>query len=184
MTIHRPLMAATVLTLLATSHAQADDYKMYPGTFCQPNNPSIAVYDGFGGICNTSTSLALTVRCPVVRDEPDGGFPNEVRHSARTGNKNEKVECVLRNMQTFALDGAGPSNNGAGMAAFFAELTDVEYTDNNDFQVQHVFTHLAGVGDIPFGPYMLSCRLPASKVVVNDRRVQSCLYNYGMRELD
>jgi hypothetical protein len=186
MNMHRPLLAATALTLpfVTITHALADDYKTYPGTFCQTNTPSIAVYDSFGGICNTSNSADLIVRCPVVRDEPDGGFPNEVRHSGRSGNKDERVKCVLRNMRTFASNGAGPSNTGVGMAAFFANLTDISYTDNADFQVQHVFTHLSGIGDIPFGAYVLTCTLPNSFVVVGGQQVQSCLYNYSIRELD
>jgi len=70
-------VCARVLLLtvaLGSPHAFAQDGKAYPGASCQPEHPqdrSIAYYWG-GRVRNLSSSVSLTLSCPVIKDQNSG----------------------------------------------------------------------------------------------------------------
>jgi hypothetical protein len=70
--------ALAIMALLSVSHpilAQELDVKAYPGTFCQQNDPDVAVvmYDERGAILVVEIGTgSVRVICPVVRDETVG----------------------------------------------------------------------------------------------------------------
>ncbi len=60
--------AVLVGCLLATATAAAVDEKVFPGSVCQPATGPVA-YFGDGSVGNLSTTDAVIVMCPVVRDD-------------------------------------------------------------------------------------------------------------------
>jgi hypothetical protein len=72
-----PFLMAMVMSVTTTSSAFAADVKTYPAQLCVKegfNQGELSV-GAFGEISNQSTTSALKVTCPIVRDDFDGGFP-------------------------------------------------------------------------------------------------------------
>lgn len=70
MTITQRFLLITSISLAAVTTAQAEDGKVYPGTFCQGSlvgNPPITHYDG-RHLRNDSTTNSAVVVCPAVKD--------------------------------------------------------------------------------------------------------------------
>lgn len=64
---HFGLLAAFVLYLGATSGAEAQDAKTFPGVQCQASGSSQDLYYGTSEIANRTTATKSAV-CPIVRD--------------------------------------------------------------------------------------------------------------------
>ena len=156
-----------IVTLAASSMALAGpdspgtDWKTFNGTGCQSNVP--VVYSQQGSICNQSKEQAVYVHCPITRDYSDSKeFPIYIRHSGRSGRKDEKLTCILRAMNTTG------STEDATIYGYYANLTSIANVGSasSTLFVNHVHTDLTkgGIGSIPFGALTLTCRLPASKI--------------------
>jgi hypothetical protein len=65
-------LTAAIGGLFTTSTAHAVDNKAYPGSLCATNlAPGVAAnYDQKGRILNQSSTIAMDVTCPIVRDNP------------------------------------------------------------------------------------------------------------------
>ena len=65
------ILSALVLSgVLGAPTAWAVDDKVYPGTMCvrDNNGGGSAYYSGSGRLFNASSTSAMTVTCPIVRD--------------------------------------------------------------------------------------------------------------------
>lgn len=167
------------LLIGVASSATADtNWKTFPGTSCQTNS-SNAFYDGFGGLCNESRREDMSITCAVTRDYSISKFPIELMVSGRSGNPDQDMTCVFRNLRLNAED------SGESMAAFFAEMEPIESNAATTIRTRGPVTNLKS--DIPaedFGAHVLVCTLPASRFVKDRVQVTSCLYNYSVREWD
>jgi hypothetical protein len=169
------ILTATMVSAASTAMA---DWKTYAGTECEANT-SNASYDPYGGICNTSSSSDLWIRCPVVRDLAESGFPHKVRHSGRSGNSAEKLTCTLRNMKANGTT----NNSGSGMAGYYAHLTAIGRHSTNWQYVWNVTSHLnTNIGSYNYSAHVMHCKLPNSNSIVGGQYVRSCLFNYSVQE--
>lgn len=182
----KKIVSAILCMFISTGLVYADrDWKSYPATACVPEGtPSgssdMVYYDNVGGICNLSAQQDIDIICPVVRDFSRSRMPIETRHSGRSGNSNQDLTCVLRNMRTQAED------SGTAMGGFFATLTPIPIHSTDQFSVRQVITdlrHLA-IDNHDFGGTVFACRLPRSNFRVDTSNVTSCLYNYSIYEWD
>ncbi|MCH9638640.1 MAG: hypothetical protein K0U40_04000 [Betaproteobacteria bacterium] len=158
----------------------ADDWKTYAGTGCQTNKSHV-YYDEFGGICNTSNSSDLYIRCPIVRDRPKNGFPKAVRISGRTGNSLSPLSCTLRNMKQTGV----ALNDGLGMAGFYVNLPVIAADPFNFSSIRSVTKSISNsIGSHNYGAHLLVCKLPESNLQhsVGGEFIDSCLYNYSIEE--
>ena len=90
------LLTAILLGGLSVTSAQADDSKLYPGSYCKARG-SYSIDDmtsGTGAISNTSFSSSVTVNCPIIRDSmaSDTGI-RRVRIWFRNNNTEKKINC-------------------------------------------------------------------------------------------
>lgn len=155
------------------------DWKTYPGTLCQvQKDASIAEYDAFGGVCNTSTTKDLAVLCPLVRDMSQSRFPILIRHSGRSGNVDKAMVCTLRNMKRTA------ANSGGAMAGFFSDLQPISSAKSEGIQTKETDLKNSGIGSDDFGSHVLTCLLPKSNFSKNKQKITSCLYSYSIQEWD
>jgi hypothetical protein len=158
------LLALTDMALAGT------DWKTYAGTACQAGHRSELIdYDAFGGICNTSPDQNVVVHCPLVRDFSQSRFPLFVRHSGTAG------RCTLRSMRR---EGASPS----AMEHRAIPLTEILVSPFTSIEAKD--TDLSRMTTESWGAFVLTCDLPSSFRLNDGSRIQSCLYNYSVREWD
>jgi hypothetical protein len=168
--------ALLVALLALTDVAPAGtDWKTYAGTACQAGHRSQLIdYDAFGGVCNTSSDQNVVVHCPLVRDFSESRFPIFVRHSGRTGSLSQALQCTLRSMRREA--GTAPS----AMEHRAFPLTEIPFSGINMIQAKD--TEISRMTTESWGALVLTCDLPPS--FVDGFQIQSCLYNYSVREWD
>jgi hypothetical protein len=69
MKLNQFLIPLTSLALISiASPSYATDYKVYPGSACQPALSTDSFRTEMIGITNTSTTQTVSVNCPIVRD--------------------------------------------------------------------------------------------------------------------
>jgi len=170
------LIAAALLMPL-TAHA-ATDWKTYPGTICQPgNNVRQIDYDAFGGACNKSSTKHVVVHCPVVREFGVSRFPTHIKLVGRSGDPDTPLRCVFRAMKTGAVDSGYQMER---TSVPIAEIVSGQATTIRSVESSFTTGRPRGIED--FGALVLTCDLPATRYRKNGTLVQSCLYNYSVRE--
>ena len=167
--------ALLVALLALTDVAPAGtDWKTYAGTACQAGHRSQLIdYDAFGGVCNTSSDQNVVVHCPLVRDFSESRFPIFARHSGRTGSLSQALQCTLRSMRRM---GGTPSS----MEHRAFPLTNIDFNGLNLIEAKD--TDISRMTTESWGALVLTCDLPPS--FVDGFQIQSCLYNYSVREWD
>jgi hypothetical protein len=85
------------------------DIKVFPGTLCrQIGTTSTVQYDSNGRILNSSTTSAVTVICPIVRDASVDKWDG-INIVVADRNPNTDITCQARSNQTDGLGWAYPN---------------------------------------------------------------------------
>lgn len=165
-------LAALALLLAGASGAKAADEKVFPGTMCvQQGISSTVYYDGNGRVLNSSTTQAVIVICPIVRDSVlDKWQSVKVVAADRNPNANLNVTCTARSNQT---DGLGWSYDPTNPSdPFYATLNWWE---------SKTFTFNPPTEERDRGTYFVSCTIPP-RYVNGSSVYDSGIYSYRIDE--
>ena len=146
------MAAFTVVSLVAVvpRSARADDNKMYPGSFCQPEDTSTDVRATYTGAMNNYGSYSHSVNCPILRDRTtntngtDDVWVNVYRGSL--------AGSTLLSCTFYSIDG----NTGS---PFFYNAAATAGVGREKLVIR--VTNSAG-----YGPYSLHCLLPIGSSIV------------------
>jgi hypothetical protein len=120
------------------------DYKLHPGSKCQPSlgSESGDVIRGPGFIYNTNPNKTLSVTCPILRDNIIKGT---ARFSVRLDTARQSIQCRL-----FALNVDG------------AELfSSTKFTDPN-LSISSLHWDITAEQTSILGTYSINCELPVN----------------------
>jgi hypothetical protein len=141
------------------SSAYADDFKVMPGSACQPRSPDDRqnVFALLDGVTNANPTDPAVVQCPIVRDNttPIPSAFMQVRLSVKGNANDEPVSCVLNSRDDngrLIEDSEGSGGNATAIAV-------------------HLFLTVNGNPDRD-GSYVVQCRLPPGGDVVSYRYIE------------
>jgi len=136
------LMAIAVVSCAAfgSSAYAANDFKVMPGSACQPRSPDdrqdiLALLDGVINVDQTDPAFVI---CPIVRDNT-GIIPNtplQVRLQVKGSSNGEPVSCVLDSRQgngTRIQRDEGSAGDATGSSVLFLDVKQV--TNQNVYYV-------------------------------------------------
>jgi hypothetical protein len=155
-------LAGLALATLADSEpAYSFDYKIYPGSLCQPSKGDEAVNflrgPGFIYHTNVTAPQPLTVTCPITRDRvPHAIETSEERTRIDAGvhlnfldPKQSKIDCKFHSLRE-----NGSDVNGSG-------LTPTSQFIDPTQQLVSIFWDVKPLQTAIDGPYSINCQLPA-----------------------
>lgn len=102
--------------LVAPTTAFAADTKIVPAYVCLPSGTNYFSGDD-GSVSNNSSSIALTLRCPIVRDNTTAK-PTSVKVSVKDNGASTGVICRVRTSALAAsgiFSGADVTSSGTGI---------------------------------------------------------------------
>lgn len=152
-------LAGFALISLATpwpAHSAEFDYKIHPGSLCQPSNGTEAVFfirgPGFIYHTNVTAEQPFTVTCPFIRDRVPHQGPTAPDERTRldvgvwlNGTTGHRIECTFHSERE---DGAG----------VFAET---KFTTDPTQDTQALFWDVKPENTAIDGTYSIVCQLPA-----------------------
>lgn len=158
-------VAFAAAALISPAHADVagQDWKGYAGVNCLPQSNNDAIRRsaiGQPALANAGTS-AISVFCPVVRDESAGGDNRVTAVAVRFRNRNSTVSGSC---EFSSFDQSGTKIDSKSAAAPFGETT---------LQLGPLNAH-------NWGTYVLACQLPGRDPATN---LQSYIVNYRVDEM-
>lgn len=146
------------------------DTKVFPATFCQQlGTTSTLRYDSSGRVLNPSTTAAVTVLCPLVRDNAVGRWAS-IQVVVADRNPNANVTCTARSNQTDGLGWSTAPRNPLATGFFnlnwWASQT-LEFGRPND--------------ERDYGTFFVSCTIPP-RYNAGSGNYESGIYSYRIHE--
>jgi hypothetical protein len=170
------LLAGASSAVAASCVPSADVYtvdtKVFPATMCrQIGSTNTVYYDGHGRLLNPSTTAAVTVICPIVRDASRDKWAS-VHVVVADRNPNANVTCAARSNQTDGLGwSSGPTNP-----------LPTGFYDLNAWASQ-TLTFGPQADERDDGTYFVSCTLPPRYYLgISTTAYDSGIYSYRIRE--
>jgi hypothetical protein len=148
------------------------DTKVFPATMCRPTGSTSSMYyDGHGRLLNPSTTAAMTVICPIVRDASREKWAS-VHVVVADRNPNANVTCAARSNQT----------DGLGWSSEPTDPLPAGFYDLNAWASQ-TLTFDPQADERDDGTYFMSCTLPPRYYLgISTTAYDSGIYSYRLRE--
>jgi hypothetical protein len=152
-------LAGFALISLATpwpAHSAEFDYKIHPGSLCQPSNGTEAVFfirgPGFIYHTNVTAEQPFTVTCPFIRDRVPHQGPTAPDERTRldvgvwlNGTTGHRIECTFHSER----------EDGAGV------FVETKFTTDPTQDTQALFWDVKPENTAIDGTYSIVCQLPA-----------------------
>ena len=149
-------LTSLMLALANAGPAYAFDYKIYPGSFCQPavGSETASFIRGSGFIYHTDPTRLLQVTCPILRDRvPHWGQPAEkTRIDAGV-----HFDVGFTRKPAVACRFVSLAENGSEVP----NLPAAQSTDPNGPAIQALFFDVKPEQTAIDGTYVINCTLPA-----------------------
>lgn len=143
-----PLTSLALISIASPSYAR--DYKVYPGSSCQPGLNTDSFRSEMVGMTNTSTTQTMFVNCPIVRDRISP--PNFLDPSIRVASSNGLyLQCIF-----YSLDANGNILDRISRGTTLNTPTALVFNE----RAQNIKAHLPG-------SYSITCILPPRARVIN-----------------
>lgn len=159
-----PALIVTMFILPFQSTVASTDYKVYPGSFCQPYDDTTdyrTLYPGDLGNITNESSYTNTVICPAITDHWDTIDDVQAYFWALDRHNSVDVDCTLH------------SRNYDGSANY----SDTYGTSGNETYVQGVLIYDTLTAGANYSIYMM-CYIPG---VYSTNK--SSLYSYRIKEI-